>query len=133
MSEQSNDTSKNPGADKDEQHETARQLTEDALGAYARGEREKGDKMVEEAKRTDSSAIEEVIQDLDEDAGSDHTVPREMADSLLRNRRFGHGLVTASPGVSSGRSGYLPPSQQACAGRSDGKRTASPFAAAPAG
>jgi hypothetical protein len=79
MSDQSNDNAKNPGADKDEQHETARQLTEDALGAYARGEREKGDKMVEEAKRTDSSAIEEVIQDLDEDAGSDHTVPKGNA------------------------------------------------------
>lgn len=61
----------------DKKHETARQLTEDALGAYAEGDRKKGDKMVDEAKRTDSSAVKEVIEDLDEDAGSDHSVPKE--------------------------------------------------------
>jgi hypothetical protein len=62
---------------KDQKHETARQLTEDALGAYAEGDQKKGDKMVEEAKRTDTSAVKEVIEDLDEDAGSDHSVPKE--------------------------------------------------------
>ena len=59
----------------DEQHETARQLTEDALGAYAKGDDKKGDKLVEQAKKADPSAVQEVMQDLEEDAGSDHSVP----------------------------------------------------------
>lgn len=63
--------------DSSDKHETARQLTEDALGAYVEGDRKKGDEMVEEAKRTDTSAVKEVLEDLDEDAGSNHSVPKE--------------------------------------------------------
>ena len=76
MSDKGNETSKDPGQDKG-QHEQARKLTEDALEAYVKGDQQKGNKMVEEAKRTDSSAVKEVMQDLEEDAGSDHSVPKE--------------------------------------------------------
>jgi hypothetical protein len=62
---------------KDDKHESARQITEDALGAYAKGDDKKGDDLVEKAKQTDSSAVEEVLDDLEEDAGADHSVPKE--------------------------------------------------------
>lgn len=52
-------------------HDKARQLAEDALGAYAKGDRREGDRLAKEAKRLDRSAIVEVIDEIDEDAGSD--------------------------------------------------------------
>jgi hypothetical protein len=55
-----------------DEHEKARQMTEDALGAYAEGDRKKGDRLADEAQRIDGSAVEEVLEDLDEDAGSNH-------------------------------------------------------------
>jgi hypothetical protein len=64
-------------ADTDDKHETARKVTEEALDAYVEGDRKTGDDLVEEAKRTDPSAVQEVLKDLEEDAGSDHTVPEE--------------------------------------------------------
>lgn len=54
-------------------HEKARNLAEEALGAYAEGDQRKGDKLAEEAARIDRSAVEEVVQEIDEDAGSDHS------------------------------------------------------------
>jgi hypothetical protein len=65
------------GKTPDNPHDAARQRAEDALGAYAKGETKKGDELAEEAKRIDSSAVREVIEDLDEDAGSDHSVPEQ--------------------------------------------------------
>ena len=61
--------------DGDGRHETARQTTGDALGAYAKGDQEKGDELAEKARQMDSTAVQEVIDDLDEDAGSDRSVP----------------------------------------------------------
>ncbi len=52
-------------------HEQARQLAEDALGAYAEGDETRGDRLAEEAKKIDRSAVKEVVEELDEDAGSD--------------------------------------------------------------
>jgi hypothetical protein len=54
-----------------DKHEIARNLAEDALGAYAKGKKAEGDRLADEAQRTDRSAVEEVLRDLDEDAGSD--------------------------------------------------------------
>jgi hypothetical protein len=70
------DTASGAGG-KDDKHEDARQTTEDALGAYAKGDEKKGDELVEKARRTDDSAVKEVLEDLEEDAGSDHSVPKE--------------------------------------------------------
>ncbi len=57
-----------PDADR---HEKARELAEDALGELAKGREDKADRLIEEAKKLDESALEEVVRDLDEDAGSD--------------------------------------------------------------
>lgn len=65
---------KNPKRDR---HEEARQMTEAALEAMARGDDKRASELVQKAKRTDITAIEEVLQDLDEDAGSNHEVPGE--------------------------------------------------------
>jgi len=70
-----NPPARHSSRDRDERHETARQTTEDAVGAYAKGDREKGDRLAEKARQMDSTAVQEVIDDLDEDAGSDHSVP----------------------------------------------------------
>jgi len=58
-----------------DKHEKARQLAEDALGAYAKGDQRKGDRLADEAQQIDRSAVEEVLEDLDEDAGSNHDAP----------------------------------------------------------
>lgn len=50
------------------EHDKARGLAEEALGAYAEGDEKKGDALAEQAKTIDSSAVVEVIEDLDEDA-----------------------------------------------------------------
>lgn len=55
----------------DDRHEKARDLAEDALGELAKGREDEADRLIEEAKKLDKSALEEVVQDLAEDAGSD--------------------------------------------------------------
>ncbi|HET7879505.1 MAG TPA: hypothetical protein VFL55_01385 [Acetobacteraceae bacterium] len=52
-------------------YEQARKIAEDALAAYARGYEAEGDRLAEEAKRLDCSAVVEVVEEIDEDAGSD--------------------------------------------------------------
>lgn len=53
-----------------DRHEQARMLAEQALEEYAKGDKKRGDELAEEAVRLDRSAVEEVVQELDEDAGS---------------------------------------------------------------
>ena len=52
-------------------HVTARQLAEEALEAYVKGDRDRGDRLAQAAKLLDRSAVEEVIAEIDEDSGSD--------------------------------------------------------------
>ncbi|MBV9652970.1 MAG: hypothetical protein JOZ42_00255 [Acetobacteraceae bacterium] len=54
-----------------DRHEKARLLAEEALEHYAKGNKKKGDELADAAVKLDRSAVEEVVQDLDEDAGSD--------------------------------------------------------------
>ncbi len=49
-------------------YDKARDLAEAALGEYAKGDEKKGDKLAEQAMKTDRHAVEELVQDLDEDA-----------------------------------------------------------------
>jgi hypothetical protein len=56
----------------DGSHEEARRLAEDALDAYAKGNPQQGDKLAEEAKSTNVEAVQEVVDDLEEDKNSDH-------------------------------------------------------------
>jgi uncharacterized protein Yka (UPF0111/DUF47 family) len=51
-----------------EKHDQARGLTEQALEEYAKGNPQEADKLVEQAKKIDRSAVEEVVQELEEDA-----------------------------------------------------------------
>lgn len=56
-----------------DEHDKARDLAEQALEQYAKGDEKKGDKLAEEAVKTDRSAVEEVVAEIDEDAASDHS------------------------------------------------------------
>jgi DNA-binding ferritin-like protein len=61
MSEQNEDRS-----------ERARTLTEDAVAEYAKGDKARGDKLAEQAVKTDRATVEQVVRDLEEDARSTH-------------------------------------------------------------
>ena len=54
----------------DDKHEKALDLTEEALEKLADGDDKMADKLIEQAKRLDQGAVEEVVQDLDEDAAN---------------------------------------------------------------
>jgi hypothetical protein len=62
---------KGRGQPDDARHEKARDLAEEALGALAKGRETEADRLIEEAKKLDKSSLVEVVEDLDEDAGSD--------------------------------------------------------------
>lgn len=64
----------------DDRHEKARDLAEDALGELAKGREDKADRLIDEAKKLDKSALEEVVQDLEEDAGSDPKAAEKQPD-----------------------------------------------------
>ena len=55
-------------ADTDDKYDKARDLAEAALGEYAKGDEKKGDKLAEQAVKIDKHAVEELVEDLDEDA-----------------------------------------------------------------
>ena len=57
--------------DQEGKRDEARRLAEDALGAYADGDQTRGDELAEKAGKLDRSAVVEVIEEIDEDAGSD--------------------------------------------------------------
>ena len=50
------------------EHDKARDLAEEALGAYAKGDEKKGNALAEQAKTIDRSAVVELVEELDEDA-----------------------------------------------------------------
>jgi hypothetical protein len=62
-----------------DRHEQARLLAEQALEEYAKGDKKKGDELAEKAVKLDRSAVEEVVQELDEDAGSDPNAAKRVA------------------------------------------------------
>ena len=68
------------GQPNEDRHEKARELAEDALGELAKGREDKADRLIEEAKKLDESAVVEVVQDLEEDAGSDPGVAEKLPD-----------------------------------------------------
>lgn len=64
---------------KQDNHDKARERAEDALDAYAKGDQKAGDRLADEAQRINRDAVIEVIEDLDEDAGSDpNAVPQDV-------------------------------------------------------
>lgn len=54
----------------DDKHEKALDLTEQALEALDKGDEGKADKLIDQAKKIDPTAVEEVVEDLDEDAAT---------------------------------------------------------------
>ena len=50
------------------EHDKARDLAEEALGAYAKGDEKKGNALAEQAKTIDRSAVVEVVEELHEAA-----------------------------------------------------------------
>jgi len=60
----------------DETHEQARDMAEEALEAFSKGKDKEGKTLVHKAAELDRSAVEELVEDLDEDAGSNHEVPK---------------------------------------------------------
>jgi len=48
-------------------YEKARDLAEAALEEYAKGDTKKGDKLADDAVRTDHKAVEDVVGEIDED------------------------------------------------------------------
>ena len=52
----------------DDKYEKARDLAEAALGKYAEGDEKLGDKLAGQAVKLDKHAVEELVDDLDEDA-----------------------------------------------------------------
>jgi hypothetical protein len=61
-----------------DRHEKARGLAEDALGELTKGREGEADRLIEEAKKLDESALAEVVEDLDEDAGSDPDAAKKL-------------------------------------------------------
>ncbi len=65
-------------------YEKARDLTEKALDAFKENDEAKGAELIDEAKRVDANAVEDVQEMLDEDASSKHDAARlnrELKDS----------------------------------------------------
>lgn len=50
----------------DGKHDKAVDLTEEALDAMEEGNRKEAEKLIEQAKKLDPSAVEEVVHDLEE-------------------------------------------------------------------
>ena len=52
----------------DERYDRARDLAEEALSEYAKGDNAKGDRLAEQAVKTDRDAVADVVRELEEDA-----------------------------------------------------------------
>lgn len=50
----------------DDKHDKALDLTEQALDAMESGDEKKADKLIDQAKKIDKSAVEEVVHDLED-------------------------------------------------------------------
>ena len=65
----------------DKGYDKARGLAEDALKKTVEGDDVSAEKLAEEAKATNQQAVEDVLQELDEDASSEHD-PQRIKDDL---------------------------------------------------
>lgn len=65
----------------DKKYDEARDLSEKALDAFVEGDEDKAAKLVEQAKATDPQAVKDVVQELDEDASSEHD-PAKINEKL---------------------------------------------------
>ena len=56
-----------------DKHEKARDLAEEALEALDKGDEARADQLIDKAKKIDKSALVEVVEELDEAAGTAET------------------------------------------------------------
>jgi hypothetical protein len=61
-------------------YDRAREMTEKALDAYVEGDQATGEKLVDQAKRVNETAVRDVHADLEEDAASEHD-PRKLNEA----------------------------------------------------
>jgi phage shock protein A len=59
------------GTTSNDKYEHARDLAEQALEALDKGDEAQADALLEQAKKLNKSAVVELVQELEEDAGSD--------------------------------------------------------------
>jgi hypothetical protein len=64
----------------DDAHEKARDLAERALDDLAQGRGREADRHIDQAKKLDEGALREVVQDLEEDAGSNPDAVKDRQD-----------------------------------------------------
>jgi len=62
---------KDPTPSDGDRHEKARDLGEEALGKLEEGQEAEADQLIKKAKKLDEAALKEIVEDLEEDAGSD--------------------------------------------------------------
>jgi len=62
-------------------YDKARELAENSLRKSVEGDDAAADRLAEDAKATNQQAVEDVLQDLDEDAGSEHD-PEKIREQL---------------------------------------------------
>ena len=65
----------------DRNYDEARGLAEEALKKTVEGDDASAEKLAEKAKATNQQAVEDVLQDLDEDASSEHD-PQKIREDL---------------------------------------------------
>jgi hypothetical protein len=68
----------------DNKYDQARNLSEKALEAFVDGDEDKAAKLVDQAKTINTQAVEDVAQELDEDADSEHD-PAKINEELGSN------------------------------------------------
>jgi hypothetical protein len=61
-------------------YDRAREMTEKALDAYVEGDQATGEKLVDQAKRVNETAVRDVHADLEDDAASEHD-PRKLNEA----------------------------------------------------
>lgn len=73
----------NPDTDSNA-YDKAQEITEKALDAYVKNDTETGDKLIEEAKSLDETAVKDVHDMLEEDAASEHD-PAKLNEGLSKS------------------------------------------------
>jgi len=74
---------------KQDKHEKALDLTEAALEALDKGDEAKADKLIDQAKKLDPTALKEVVQDLAEaERGADSLDQQEVGEEDLDDEEF---------------------------------------------
>ncbi len=63
-----------------DKYEYARDLAEQALEALDKGDEAQADALLAKAKKLDKSAVVELVQELEEDAGSDPAAAKRAGD-----------------------------------------------------